>query len=116
MPGTFVAAPEQVAMATALAFDPAHFAVEFTTSKGILVVEARRSWSPEGVERLLAMVQAGFFDSGVGIFRAVPQFVLQFGIHGDPAQAAQWRAKVIPDDPVVESNKRGFLTFASAGG
>jgi peptidyl-prolyl cis-trans isomerase A (cyclophilin A) len=39
----------------------------------------------------------------------------QFGIHGDPAVSAAWRDAKIPDDPVKESNKRGNITFATAG-
>ena len=37
------------------------------------------------------------------------------GIHGDPAVSAVWRGATIPDDPVKESNKRGYLTYATAG-
>ena len=39
----------------------------------------------------------------------------QFGIHGDPSQAAIWRGKVMQDDPVVESNKPGYVSFATSG-
>ena len=37
-------------------------------------------------------------------------FMAQFGIHGDPSQAAIWRGKVMQDDPVVESNKPGYVS------
>ena len=36
-------------------------------------------------------------------------------ISGDPAVAAKWQEANIPYDPVVQSNKRGFLTFAQRG-
>jgi peptidyl-prolyl cis-trans isomerase A (cyclophilin A) len=34
---------------------------------------------------------------------------------GDPAVQKQWRGKVILDDPVVETNRRGTVTFATSG-
>ena len=37
------------------------------------------------------------------------------GIHGDPAVSAAWRMARITDDPAKESNKRGYITFATAG-
>jgi peptidyl-prolyl cis-trans isomerase A (cyclophilin A) len=36
------------------------------------------------------------------------------GINGDPAKQALWRSS-IKDDPVKVSNKRGTVTFATAG-
>jgi peptidyl-prolyl cis-trans isomerase A (cyclophilin A) len=41
--------------------------------------------------------------------------MVQFGINGDPKIAAKWRDATIKDDPVVKSNKRGFVTFAKSG-
>ena len=41
--------------------------------------------------------------------------LLRSGIPGKPALAAVWREKKILDDPVVESNKRGYLSFATSG-
>merc|ERR1719197_591670 len=39
----------------------------------------------------------------------------QFGIHGKPSKAAEWRTKTLTDDPVIESNKRGYISFATSG-
>lgn len=47
--------------------------------------------------------------------RCVPICSRQFGLAGDPTVTALWREKKINDDPVIQSNKRGFLSFASAG-
>ena len=41
--------------------------------------------------------------------------MVQFGINGDPAVMAGWREQPIKDDPVTQSNKRGYITFAMAG-
>ena len=38
--------------------------------------------------------------------------MVQFGIHGDPKLNAVWSEANISDDPVTQSNKRGFVTFA----
>ncbi len=93
---------------------PDVFRVKFDTSKGPFVVEVHRSWAPNGVDRFYDLVQQKFFDD-TRFFRVVKGFIVQFGISGDPAQAASWRAKRIPDDPVRQSNARGTLTFAKAG-
>jgi len=92
---------------------PAAFKVKFETSKGDFVVEVTRAWSPNGVDRFYNLAKHGFFD-GIRFFRVVPGFVVQFGIHGDPALATKWLESNIPDDKVVESNKRGFLTYAKS--
>lgn len=92
---------------------PATFKAQFETTKGVFVVDVTRAWSPNGADRFYNLVKNGFFD-GVKFFRVVPNFVVQFGIHGDPAIATKWLESNIPDDKVVQSNKRGFLTFAKS--
>ena len=42
-------------------------------------------------------------------------FMVQFGINGDPKLSQVWRDANIKDDPVKASNKRGNITFATAG-
>jgi peptidyl-prolyl cis-trans isomerase A (cyclophilin A) len=51
----------------------------------------------------------------VTFFRVVSGFMVQFGIHGKPEVAAAWREAQIPDDPTKASNRRGTITFATAG-
>jgi peptidyl-prolyl cis-trans isomerase A (cyclophilin A) len=93
---------------------PEKFSVKFETTKGDFVIDVTRASSPNGADRFYNLVKNGFFD-GVKFFRVVPNFVVQFGIHGEPAISAAWRTARIDDDPVKASNKRGFLTFAMAG-
>jgi peptidyl-prolyl cis-trans isomerase A (cyclophilin A) len=93
---------------------PASFRVEFDTTRGTFVVTVRRAWAPEGAARFYELVHAHFYD-GVKFFRVVPGFVVQFGISPFPQVSRAWEHATIPDDPVREHNRKGALTFASAG-
>lgn len=92
---------------------PDIFRARFETTAGEFVVEVYREWSPNGADRFYNLVDGGYYD-GVRFFRVISGFMAQFGIHADPAVSAQWRVAMIPDDPVVESNTRGILTFAKS--
>jgi peptidyl-prolyl cis-trans isomerase A (cyclophilin A) len=70
--------------------------------------------APHGADRFYNLVKNGFFDDA-RFFRVISGFMVQFGIHGDPAVSAVWRNARIPVDPVVESNRRGYITYAMAG-
>jgi peptidyl-prolyl cis-trans isomerase A (cyclophilin A) len=93
---------------------PSEFKAQFDTSKGPFVVEVHRDWAPQGVDRFYQLIQSGFFNDA-RFFRVVPNFVVQFGINKDPVVQAKWREANIPDDPVKQSNQRGYLVFATAG-
>jgi peptidyl-prolyl cis-trans isomerase A (cyclophilin A) len=93
---------------------PDTFRVRFETTKGEFTVAVNRAWSPNGVDRFYNLVRNGYYND-VAFFRVVPGFMVQFGIHGDPAVSGAWRPQRIPDDPVVESNRRGYVSFAMAG-
>ncbi len=93
---------------------PDAFKVKFETTKGNLVVEVRRDWAPIGADRFYNLVKNGYYD-GVKFFRVLSGFMAQFGIHGDPSLARVWSSANIKDDPVKESNKRGYLTYAKTG-
>jgi peptidyl-prolyl cis-trans isomerase A (cyclophilin A) len=93
---------------------PATYKVKFQTSKGDFVVEVTRAWAPNGADRFYNLVKNGFFDD-TRFFRVVPNFMVQFGINGTPSIQTNWREATIKDDPVKESNKRGYITFATSG-
>ncbi len=93
---------------------PEKFKVKFKTTKGDIIVEAVRSWSPNGADRFYNLVKAGFFTD-IAFFRVLDGFVAQFGIHGNPEISAVWRNQNIQDDPVKESNLKGTISFATAG-
>jgi len=111
---TAPAAPAEPAAAPATLVTPATFRVQFETSKGNFVVEVDRSLAPNGADRFYRLVNEGYYDD-VRFFRVIPGFMAQFGMHGDPAVGARWRAQPIQDDPVVGSNTRGTITFAMTG-
>ena len=90
---------------------PAAYKVKFDTSVGAFVVQVTRAWAPHGADRFYNLVQNGFYNDA-RFFRAIPNFMVQFGIHADPAVSAVWRNAQIPVDPVKQSNKRGFVTYA----
>jgi peptidyl-prolyl cis-trans isomerase A (cyclophilin A) len=93
---------------------PAEFKAVFETSKGKFVITAHRAWAPLGADRFYNLVKNGFYDD-CRFFRAIDGFMAQFGINGNPAVQAAWRPAEIKDDPVKQSNKRGYVVFATAG-
>jgi len=113
--GAVLGAPEKLTDPAKLAVKaPETFKARFETSKGMVVIEVHREWAPAGVDRFYNLVKNGYYD-GVKFFRVVPNFVVQWGIHGDPAIATKWLQAKIPDDPVKQSNTRGFVTYAMGG-
>jgi peptidyl-prolyl cis-trans isomerase A (cyclophilin A) len=93
---------------------PAVYKVQFDTSKGAFVIEVHRDWAPTGADRFYNLVKNGFYDDA-RFFRVVEGFMVQFGVNGDPKVSAAWRNARMKDDPVRISNKRTFVTFATAG-
>jgi cyclophilin family peptidyl-prolyl cis-trans isomerase len=93
---------------------PESFTVEFETDvPGKMTLNITRKSAPFGVDRFYALVKDNFFNQAA-FFRVVPSFVVQFGIAGTPSENMKWD-QIIPDDPVIESNVEGTLTFATAG-
>jgi peptidyl-prolyl cis-trans isomerase A (cyclophilin A) len=93
---------------------PPTFRVRFDTSQGPFVIEVHRDWSPQGADRFYDLIHKGFYDEN-RFFRVVPNFVIQWGIQGDPAVQLKWRDKNIPDDPVKVTNRRGTIAYATGG-
>lgn len=93
---------------------PDLYKVQFTTTKGNIVIEVHRDWAPVGADRFYNLVRNGFFTDAA-FFRVVPDFIVQFGLGANPAINKVWESANIRDDSVKQSNKRGTLTFATAG-
>eukprot|EP00591_Stephanopyxis_turris_P011635 CAMPEP_0195519912 /NCGR_PEP_ID=MMETSP0794_2-20130614/15761_1 /TAXON_ID=515487 /ORGANISM="Stephanopyxis turris, Strain CCMP 815" /LENGTH=238 /DNA_ID=CAMNT_0040649155 /DNA_START=234 /DNA_END=950 /DNA_ORIENTATION=- len=83
-------------------------------SGGTIVIQTKEEWAPIGVARFHELSKSGFWDK-VRFFRVVPDFMVQFGINGDPEVQRKWRDDPLEDDPVLTTNARGTVTFATSG-
>jgi peptidyl-prolyl cis-trans isomerase A (cyclophilin A) len=93
---------------------PDSFRVKFETSKGDFVVQVTPAWAPRGAQRFQELVKSGFYDE-CRFFRVIEGFMAQFGLNGNPTVQAKWRYKTLKDDSVVQSNIRGYVTYAKTG-
>jgi cyclophilin family peptidyl-prolyl cis-trans isomerase len=89
------------------------FHVRFETTKGPFTVEVHPEWAPLGAARFEELVRDGFYD-GARFFRVVPNFIIQFGIAGDPKMTKKWD-KPIKDDEPLRTNGYKTMAFATAG-
>ncbi|HYT23045.1 MAG TPA: peptidylprolyl isomerase [Candidatus Polarisedimenticolia bacterium] len=90
---------------------PETFQVKFVTTRGDFTVTVNRTWAPIGADRFYNLVKHHFYDNA-SFFRVVPGFVVQFGVSAYPPVSAAWDNANIQDEPVIQSNKRGYLTYA----
>ena len=81
---------------------------------GRVVLETRPAWAPIGAAHFHELVATGFYNEA-RFFRVVDNFIVQFGISGDPKVQEKWDADVLEDDPVHKTNARGTITYATAG-
>ena len=113
-PKAVAAGPSLLNPSSLRAKAPDMYKVKFTTTKGDVIIQVNRGWAPQGADRFYNLVKNGFYTNAA-FFRIVPRFVAQFGIAARPDVSAAWENAKIPDDRVLESNKRGTLTFATSG-
>ena len=90
---------------------PDLYRVKFATTAGDFTVEVHRDWAPLGADRFYNLVRNGFFTQET-FFRVVPNFIVQFGLSGNPAINHAWEHANIKDDPVTQHNARGTVVFA----
>jgi len=91
---------------------PDTFRVRVETSKGPFTIEVTRALAPHGADRFYELVTIGYY-AGNRFFRMVPGFVVQFGIHGDPAVNAKWAQSAMADEPMRQRNTRGTVAFTT---
>jgi peptidyl-prolyl cis-trans isomerase A (cyclophilin A) len=93
---------------------PDTYDVKVTTTAGDFVIRVTRAWAPIGADRFYNLARHHFFDGG-SFFRVLPGFVVQFGLSPYPEVSKVWNQATIKDDPVTQSNHKGYVTFATAG-
>ena len=93
---------------------PATFRANFETSVGVFVVEVTKAWAPKGADRFYNLVKYGYFD-GNRFFRVGQE--LHGPVRNQRRSEAQRRVAQtdITDDPVTQSNRKGYITFATSG-
>jgi cyclophilin family peptidyl-prolyl cis-trans isomerase len=94
---------------------PETFRARFETTRGDIVLEIHRDWSPHGADRFYNLVRGGYFDDS-RFFRIRKDTWVQFGVASDPKIAQAWREATIPDEPPRQSNVRGTIAYAFAPG
>jgi peptidyl-prolyl cis-trans isomerase A (cyclophilin A) len=93
---------------------PETYDVKFVTTKGDFTIRVHRDWAPLGADRFYNLVEHHFYNEA-SFFRVLPGFVVQFGVSAYPPVARVWSKADLKDDPVKQSNRRGTVTFATAG-
>src|ERR1700687_5070916 len=106
--------PALLQPATLRAKAPDVYEVKFVTTAGDFGIKVTRAWAPNGADRFYNLVRHHFYD-GVAFFRVLPNFMAQFGLSPYPEVSRAWDKATIKDDRVVQSNHRGFITYAMAG-
>jgi peptidyl-prolyl cis-trans isomerase A (cyclophilin A) len=95
---------------------PASFLVRFYTTidpNTPITLNVTREYSPRGVDHFYTLLQSNVqYYNENGLFRVVPNFVVQFGISGDPHISQKYYNETILDDPVKISNLRGTVAYA----
>ena len=93
---------------------PDSFEVTFETTQGPVTMVAHREWSPAGVDRLHELVRRRVYDD-IRIYRVASGYVAQFGLGARADANTAWQALGIVDEPVVQPNTRGRVSFARGG-
>jgi homoserine O-acetyltransferase len=88
--------------------------IRFETTKGVFVLELVREWGPIGADRFYNLARLGYYDD-TRFHRVNPNYIVQFGLHGDPAVNAAWQDRYLADDPPRSTNTRGTFAFAMKG-
>lgn len=92
---------------------PETYTIRFETTKGRFDVRIYRAWSPLAADRLYQMVKHDYFDYAI-FYRVTADFVAQFG-SSNRVLKEQWMSHIVLDEPVMQPNLRGRLSFARAG-
>ena len=122
--GTQAPAATTKAQVAALLVDPANAEwrraapalshLQFETTKGVFVLELVRAWGPIGADRLYNLARLGYYND-TRFHRVRNGYIAQWGVHGDSAVNAAWKARYLSDDPPRSHNTRGTFAFSYQG-
>lgn len=92
---------------------PPSYVARFETTKGVFDVEVFREWSPLAADRFYQTVKHRFYNNTM-FYRVVPNFVVQWG-NTDTTVFKKWASYKLPDEPVKQSNLKGYMSYARSG-
>ncbi len=92
---------------------PEKFTAAVETSRGVFEIQITRNWSPLAADRLYQQIKHGYYDNSL-FYRVRPGFVAQFG-GDDTLRMQQWAKYKLPDEPVLQPNEEGTISFARSG-
>lgn len=90
---------------------PAVSQLTFETTKGSFTLELTRANGPIGADRLYNLARLGYYND-TRIHRVVANYIVQFGLHGDPEVNRAWKDRILEDDAQRSMNRRGTFAFA----
>ena len=92
---------------------PDSYVAEFETSKGRFAIEVIRAWAPRAADHFYNLVRLGYYNDA-RFHRVLPNYIVQWGLHGDPAMNRIWTTRKIADETIAQqqSNTRGTIGFA----
>jgi peptidyl-prolyl cis-trans isomerase A (cyclophilin A) len=93
---------------------PAEYKVKLATTKGDVIILVHRDWAPLGADHFYNLVKRGYYNDNA-FFRAMKDYIVQWGINCDPKVYARWSNVKIKDDPFKVPNKIGTVVFATPG-
>ena len=93
---------------------PATYTAQFDTTAGPFVILVHRAWAPKGADRFYNLVKNGFFDDA-RFFRVLPNFMVQFGINGDPVDPGGVARREHHGRSREAEQQARHVTFATAG-
>ena len=84
---------------------PSSYCIRFDTdiknTNKPIIINITQSWAPIGANHLFDLINSQFYRVPSAFFRVVPNFVVQFGISGEPKENEIWN-KPIQDGKSME--------------
>jgi len=86
-----------------------------TGAKEKITIVVRPDWAPLGAQRFLQLVEESYYDS-TALFRAMPNFLVQFGLSSNTDLRNQYKGSAVQDDPDLKIPFiAGMMSFAGSG-